>query len=334
MSISIASVSEITDIMSYINSEWKEGHILARDENFFKYEHFNKNQINFVISKDSGGLINGVLGFIPCALGEVTDVCTVIWKVSKSSKNPSLGIQLLQYLKQKNEIRTVLSVGINEKTIGIYQYLGFFTERLKHYVLINKNIKKFKIAKVPYSKYFNNISTSSEDMFLVKFIRNESELLSFQFDNFKKNIPYKNKEYFTKRYFQHPIYKYDLIGVYDSLSLVGIFVIRCQAHNDAKVLRIIDFIGEENTIKSFGKFILEIMAKEGYEYVDFYCFGLDNKTLNNAGFFLVSSDDNLVIPNYFSPFLQKNIQIEFFVDTKDIKFIKLFKGDGDQDRPS
>ena len=50
MSISIASISEITNIMSYINSEWKEGHILARDKDFFKYEHGNKNQINFVMN--------------------------------------------------------------------------------------------------------------------------------------------------------------------------------------------------------------------------------------------------------------------------------------------
>ena len=47
MSLSIASFSDIKDIMSYINSEWKEGHILARDENFFKYEHGNKNQISY-----------------------------------------------------------------------------------------------------------------------------------------------------------------------------------------------------------------------------------------------------------------------------------------------
>ena len=44
--------------------------------------------------------------------------------------------------------------------------------------------------------------------------------------------------------------------------------------------------------------------------------------------------DNLIIPNYFNPYLQKNIEIYFFVDSKKIDKVRLFKGDGDQDRPT
>ena len=335
LSISIASFIDGIEIMSFINSEWKEGHILARDEDFFIYEHHNKNQINFVISKNSRGRINGVLGFIPSALGEVSDVCTVIWKVSKNSQNPILGIQLLQFLKKKIDIRTILSVGINKKTIGIYKYLGFFIGTLKHYVLLNKNIQEFKIGKVPDLEFLNNISCIAKDLYSVKYIKNEFDLLSFQFEKYEQNIPYKNKDYFEKRYFQHPIYQYDVIGIYNSKSLVGIFVMRVQAYNGAKALRIVDFVGEENSIQCFGNFILEVIQNEGYEYADFYCFGLDNKILNNAGFYLVDSfKEDLIIPDYFSPFLQKNMIINFCVDTENIELIKLFKGDGDQDRPN
>ena len=160
------------------------------------------------------------------------------------------------------------------------------------------------------------------------------ELSNFNFDNYKKNIPFKNKEYYVKRYFKHPIYNYDFIGVYDSNSLIGIFVTRIQAYNGVKVLRIIDFIGEIKSLKSFGRFIFKTVHKEGYEYADFYCYGLQDKILNDAGFFLVNSIDDLIIPNYFSPYLQKNINLNFFVNTENRNLIKLFKGDGDQDRPS
>ena len=335
MSISLASCIDSIEIRSFINSEWKERHILARDQNFFIYEHHNKDQINFVISKNSNGRINGVLGFIPSALGEVSDVCTVIWKVSKNSQNPILGIQLLQYLNNNINIRTLLSVGINKKTIGIYKYLGFFTGRLKHYVLLNKNIQEFKIGKIPDLKFSNIIYSGVEDLNFAKYIKNESDLLSFQFEKYKHNIPYKNRAYFIKRYFQHPIYQYDVVGIYNSKSLIGVFVMRVQAYNGAKILRIVDFVGEETSIHCFGKFILETIKKEGYEYADFYCFGLDNKVLNNAGFSLVDSfEEDVIIPNYFYPFLQKNISIYFFADTKNIKYLNLFKGDGDQDRPN
>lgn len=38
-----------------------------------------------------------------------------------------------------------------------------------------------------------------------------------------------------------------------------------------------------------------------------------------------------IIPNYFSPFEMKNIEIYYFSSDEDII---LFKGDGDQDRPN
>ncbi len=335
VNISLASLNDITDIMSFINSEWKEGHILARDQDFFRYEHQSKDQINFVISKDENMEINGVLGFIPSALEEDSDVCTVIWKVSKNSQNPILGIELLQFLQKEKRVRTVLSVGINKKTIGIYKYLGMYTDSLNQFVMINKNIQEFKIAKVNELKVFDSISVSFDENYVIKLVKKEFDLSDFNFEKHQNNIPFKNKKYFAKRYFRHPIYKYDVYGAYFMDKLVSLIVTRVQSYNESKVLRIVDFIGEEKCLLSFGKFISELIIKEGYEYADFYCFGLDKEVLNNAGFQLIDPfNDELIIPNYFAPYLQKNIPIYFFVDTNKIESLKLFKAEGDQDRPN
>jgi len=335
LSIYIASLEDTIEIMSFINLEWKKGHILSRDKDFFNYEHHHKNQVNFVVSKNSSGSINGVLGFIPTALSELSDVFTVMWKVSKGNKTPMLGVQLLRFLQKNSYVRNILSLGINKETIGIYNYMGFSTGTLNHYVLFNKSILEFKIAKVSNLKFSNNNIVGLEDSYSAKYIKNESILSSFLFEKYKQNIPYKNNNYFIKRYFQHPVYKYDIIGVYDSKSLVSIFVTRIQLYNGAKILRIVDFIGEKNSIRCFTKFISEIVENEGYEYADFYCFGLDNSILESAGFKLINQHSNdLIIPNYFNPFLQKNIPVRFFLDSKEIDRLLLFKGDGDQDRPS
>jgi hypothetical protein len=335
MNISLAIVDDIKEIMSFINSEWKEGHILARDEGFFRYEHQKGNYINFVLAKDEDNNIIGVLGFIQCALNQKSDVSTVIWKVTKNNRNPTLGIELLQFLQKKKNVRTVFSVGINKKTIGIYNYLGMYTDTLKHFAMINYNIKEFKVAKViEQQKPFNpNISFIKEQA--IKRVKNKSELLKFKFEDFEKNIPYKNAHYFAKRYFEHPIYKYDVFGVYDLGVLTSLFVTRIEACNGAKVLRIVDFLGDEKSITPFSIFLSELMKKEQYEYADFYCFGLDEGLLLNVGFQLIDpKNEDLIIPNYFSPYLQKNIPIIFFADTKEIGRLKLFKADGDQDRPS
>jgi hypothetical protein len=335
VNISLASLNDITDIMTFINSEWKEGHILARDQNFFRYEHESQDEINFVISKDENIKINGLLGFIPSALDEDSDVCTVIWKVSKNSQNPILGIQLLQFLQKEKRVRTVFSVGINKKTIGIYKYLGMYTDSLNQFVIINKNIQEFKIAKVNEFIDFDSISVSLDDNYDIKLVNQVCDLSNFDFEEYKQNIPFKNKKYFCKRYFEHPIYQYGVYGAYFRDKLAGLIVTRVQSYNGSKVLRIVDFIGIEKCLISFGKFISDLIIKEGYEYADFYCFGLDQEVLKNAGFYLMDPfKENLIIPNYFAPFVQKNVPIHFFADTDEIHNLRLFKADGDQDRPN
>ena len=95
--IRLANTNDTSQIMNFINDNWKEGHILARDEDFFIYEHQCNNAINFVISLE-GGKINGVLGFIKYSENN-SDLATVIWKVLKNDTNPMLGIELLEFLR-------------------------------------------------------------------------------------------------------------------------------------------------------------------------------------------------------------------------------------------
>ncbi|NRS90165.1 hypothetical protein HNQ02_003102 [Flavobacterium sp. 7E] len=335
MSISLASLDDISEIMLFIDTEWKEGHILARDKDFFKYEHQSRDQINFVISKDENKIINGVLGFIPSALGEFSDVCTVIWKVSKNNDNPILGIQLLQFLQKEKGVRTVSSVGINKKTIGIYKYLGMYTDSLNQYVMINKNIHEFKIAKVLKLNDCDNISYPLDVNYDIKEVGKELELSYFNFDQYKTNVPFKNRKYFNKRYFQHPIYQYRVYGAYFKGKPAALMVTRVQTFNESQVLRVVDFIGDEKCLLSFGSFFSKLIVKEDFEYVDFYCFGIKEDLLIGAGFYPIdASNENMIIPNYFSPYLQKNIPIYFFSDTNKIDSLRFFKADGDQDRPN
>jgi hypothetical protein len=335
MSISLASVNDVPEIMSFINSEWKEGHIMAKDQDFFLYEHQNRDQVNFVISKDKDMQINGVLGFIPTALDEDSDVATVIWKVAKNNDNPILGIQLLQYLKDLKGIRTVLSVGINKKTIGIYNYLGMHTNSLDQFVMLNNDILEFNIARVAQLSHFDNVELSLPKNYVIKPINDDLELQGFDFERYRQNIPFKNLKYFSKRYFHHLIYRYDIYGAFFKNEIVGLIVTRIQSYNESQAVRIVDFIGDEKCFVDFGRFIGELILKKGYEYADFYCFGLDKDTLNNAGFHMVDPlQDELIIPNYFAPFVQKNVPIYFFADTEKINNVKLFKADGDQDRPN
>lgn len=338
------TLNDIKDVMSFINLEWRKNHILSQNEILFRYDYQYGINLNFIIARENNSKeIIGILGFIPTSINkshiyssiENSDYCASLWKVKKNIQNPIVGIQLLQVLRSMNDVGVLFSLGINEKTIGIYKYLGMYTNSLRHYVMINENIPQFKIAVHSKFSFRNNIDYLVDEDYCVKLINDQSELSRFNFDQFKNNIPFKNETYFTKRYFEHPIYEYIVLGAYLNNKLEGFFVTRIQTHIDSTVLRIVDFIGKENCISSLGKFVANLIVENSYEYADFYCFGIDNDLLLNSGFNLVEPlKEDLIIPNYFSPFTQKNISIHFYADTDKIENIKLFKGDGDQDRPN
>ena len=103
--------------------------------------------------------------------------------------------------------------------------------------------------------------------------------------------------------------------------------------NDSKVLRVIDFIGEEQDIRNIGQELQNIMNENDYEYIDFYQYGIPEDILNEAGFIKRDKNDTNIIPNYFEPFEKKNVDILIATNVKDNKYF-MFKGDGDQDRPN
>lgn len=64
--------------------------------------------------------------------------------------------------------------------------------------------------------------------------------------------------------------------------------------------------------------------------MDLYSYGVAEETMAQAGFRLRKDDKN-IIPNYFEPFVQENVEI--YVQVPD-EPIAIFRGDGDMDRPN
>ena len=58
--------------------------------------------------------------------------------------------------------------------------------------------------------------------------------------------------------------------------------------------------------------------------------GVDSNILQKAGWIKLDETDN-IIPNYFSPYEQINVDINYCTSDENIV---LFRGDGDQDRPN
>ena len=68
--------------------------------------------------------------------------------------------------------------------------------------------------------------------------------------------------------------------------------------------------------------------------IDLLNYGISEKIFKKLDFSKLDfSSDDIIIPNFFHPFIQRNIKIEFSYISKYEDFT-IFRGDGDQDRPS
>ena len=326
--IRFAKTTDVDAIMEFIDEHWKKGHILGNNKTLFLYQHnMLKDELSFVIAENNNNIIDGVLGYIPYGK-EDRDVMLALWKVNHT-EGPMLGICMLQYLIDNVNARNVSCPGINRKVRGIYEYLGYYTGEMKHWYRLNNkelyriaNVKDFLIPQVyEYEKYK-----------LIKIETFDELETKYELDNRVKetSVPFKEKWYIQTRYFEHPMYKYEVYGIEYEEKINLIVIMRITECNDSKILRVIDCIGNFELLTYITASFDDLLKKYDAEYIDFYETGLPDSIFNNAGWLDVKKTEN-IIPEYFSPYECKNIDIYYFSTQKDMV---LFKGDGDQDRPN
>lgn len=328
----LATLEDIDAIMYFYREEWNKHHILANDKDFFCYQHLVDNQVNFMlaINKETKA-IEAAEGFIQYSKA-LKDVAAVMWKVSAKAAMPFLGVEVIKRSKEATQCRTYIGVGANPKTaIPLHiKKLQHYVGKLKHYYKL-ADLDQYQIAVVQEKRRVDSFY-SSRTYKLVK-VQDIGELEGkYDFSRDITRKPYKDQWYITRRYFHHPVYQYLTWGIQDDKNrMVALLFAREIQYNSAKILRIIDFLGDETAISGLGNDLEALMKENHYEYIDFYCKGIRGGILNQAGFIERDESDKNIIPNYFEPFVQKNIDI-WYVLTDDETF--LFKGDADQDRPS
>lgn len=332
--ISMASIDDASKIMRFIDREWKQGHIFARSKMFFLHEYGDGNKLNFVISKNEAGEITGMLGFLKASSDDDSTVWTTMWKVSKNSGSPMLGVELLNFLRRQG-YKGVMSLGINSETEIIYEYLGFHLGVLDHHFIPNLELKDFKIAIIPSRVLAKPINHIQQTDVVLKTVEPKDLKANFDFDKYRQRIPFKDLEYFIRRYFRHPIYEYKVYGCLKNQEITAIVVVRVCSYQNSTCMRIVDFHGEDELLSAVTPNLVAAMRLAGHEYIDLFSMGISEKILSEAGFLNVSCEqDDIVVPNYFEPFVQSNSSIRYFTDSQNLQNLRIFKGDGDQDRPS
>ena len=315
-------LSKKNKILNFIKKNYKKNHILIKNSKVFNYYYKHKSKLTFIVSEDKNS-IKSIIGYIP--LEKYNPKCKkILWIALWIGKKnePQSGLESLSIFLNKFSKYDIFILGLTEKAKNIFKIYGFKTGKLKHYYLLNKFKKKFKFIKNPKKIKKVYINKNSLNAILITG-KNTNYLKDF------KHKSEKNSEYFKFKYLHSPFYNYQLYFL-KTEHLRGLIVLRAIKK---KIIRVIDFSGDEKIIQFLYPLFEKILKENNYEYIDFVNYGLKDKYLKKANFHLIKKPT--IIPNFFEPLVFANHNINFAYKKKLInKKVLIFKGDGDQERPN
>lgn len=335
--IHFCKMNEVDELVDFLDKYWRKDHIFTLSRKLLDFQHRDEacDRYNFVIAKNRvSGEIHSILGFVPTYQfdKEIKDVevWPCIWKSRDYIPVKGLGVSLYHYLKENIQIETISILGISEIALSIYKHWNFSTGKMEHFFLPNFAKKDFHILK---GKFIPSTPERKDSMKLEEMGQTEFEKLD-EMDLLNSMNRYKSKKYYINRFFKHPMYEYRFLAIKEEDSTKLVLTARVCTVNEFSCLRIVDCIGDISVLKNVTHALQKYMENEDLEYIDFIEVGLDEESLIHAGFINRKQTD-AIVPNYFEPFLQENIDLDYAYKTVlEEKNAIFFKADADQDRPN
>lgn len=335
-----AKIFEASAIQGFLDVHWKKNHSLVLSKELLDFQHLNRedNQYNYVIASNKNTKkIDALFGYIPTYQYDETlrsqgDYWGAIWKKREDIENEEsneIGMDVFTRIFDYPNFHSFSAIGISKIAMKIYKAFQCKVGFLAQYYILNDSINDYKIAGNVDMQYIGiGPGISREPNWSLKEIDSDA-LEEVKIKAFYR--PFKSVQYIINRYAKHPIYKYIFLGVYKDRELKTLLVIRILNINGSKVIRIVDAIGQfqGSLYDEFQAYLKEA----GAEYIDLMNYGIDEDVFYQMGFRKLDLDGNLIIPNYFEPFEQRNVKIDIAWKA-DYENYVAFKGDSDQDRPN
>ena len=346
MAVRFIKYKEIKDIQNFLKKNWRSS-ILDKNKEFFIWSYSRKilksNNINFVVDIDEDSKnIKACLGIIENKnFSDDNLTSNTVWLTNWKSKEGSnlSGIKLLKFAEANLNYSLIGTIGCNELAKNIYKILGYKVGTMNRYVAINFKKDSFKILdnkiikklNFKFSEYLNNKNISINNINNIDFLKEYKEKIFY-----KDRIPFKDLSFVKNRYFDHPIYKYELLLVESHDNPILIVVRKCY-RKKSFAFRIVDILGNFDNFIKYSNEIIDFLFNKDPEFIDLYTNKVIQNNLNQFSKFIeIKKYPDLVIPSYFEPYVYSNPQMHwaYKINCNEKNEPLLFKGDCDQDRPS
>lgn len=321
--IRFANLEEAPKIMEFIKKHWNENHVFAHSKKAldFQYLDTNHQRYNMVLGLENEAIVS-ILGFtLPSQydskLSPNKDLWFGIWKSIK----PALGLALVKFLLENLKPHSVGNAGLSQHGVKYYQLFSYDKiDILSHFYIKNDKKECFNIADFTHAPPIKATQKSPFSYKILSLKEFKKTKLTYAF------IPHKSQKYFINRYFKHPFYTYQFLGIFEKSNLKCIFITRELKIHTSKCLRIVDFLG--NFTDNLYALFQDFLYQNDYEYIDLLCYVSDFSKLKHMGFVEKNKE---IITNYFEPYIKENQNIYFAYKCEKDNYA-FFKGDSDQDR--
>lgn len=341
--IRVARDADVEALVRFIDEHWRKDHVFVTSRALLDWQHRDAAHglYNFILGVEkASGAIHGILGFIPLnqfdpEIPRPRLSWMAIWKTQEAARGQQLGRRLLTFMEEVLQPDILSTVAATAMSLPLYQARGYTTGRLSHHYVLNPDTKAFRLAGVDeVARYPRPEKVAVRARRLERL--DEAAVLAEAWMCFlaQREHPRKTPTYVVNRYLRHPVYRYEVFAIRDGRKVAGLVVTRVCRQDGARAVRIVDFIGPSHALRGLQAEWDRLLREADAEYLDFYNVGVEEEHLEASGFRRRTEGDGLVLPSYFEPFVQRNVEIDYMMKIREGEPYRIVKGDSDQDRPN
>ena len=333
--IDVLAHDELPQVQEFIRDHWGKDHILAHERSVFDWQHRGRYAYHYMVARQGEALV-GIQGVIP--LGQFdshlpkTQIFLALWKVLED-RGIGIGLRLYESILKEYQPEFIGSVGIDPRAVPLHEWQGFTVGVMDHHVALSPFVEEFKIARVP-SDLKPQARKGPCSITCQKLTQTDLQGLDTE-RLYLQQCPLKSDAYIRNRFMNHPVYTYDVYAISREKTLQALCVIRAIRKEDSVVLRLVDFIGPNEAVPLLHDLVTDLLKTSHAEYLDMYSHGIPSTLIEGAGFIDRRRTEGLIVPNWFEPFARRNVDIICaHRGSPTPSKVRLFKADGDQDRPN